>query len=229
MPTQLIWDGAVNPYGAAANINAEISEHVHFFTNTGILALTEYRDHELQTDIPMNSIFIIQSGIETKRGNINAKGAITVQQFSLTNHGTNGWIKADQAYTLINPAWNVRLDNLVSSCGLNFTGEYSRNVNSNADHDTEAYMLSFGFGNASLNNFKTWQVAAAYRRVEEHAIPLGFGDSSVYNTDPSRGWEYSAGLGLLKNLSFTAKFFNMTDIDGNRAQLVSQFDVVYKF
>ena len=228
-PSQLIWKSDVNPYGVSANITAKLSDKVSFFTNGGVFALTEYRDNELQADIPMNAIVILQPGIEAKQGNFSVKGALSFQQFSLVNHSTTGWIKSNTSYTLINPAWDVRLNNLVSSYGLNFNGEYSNNINDNVDQDTAAYILSFGFGSASLNNFKTWQLAAAYRRLEANAIPIGYGDTTAYNAEPGKGWEYSAGFGLLKNLSATAKFYNMTDIAGNRSQLVSQFDVVYKF
>ena len=228
-PSQLIWKNDVNPYGVSANITAKLSDKVTFFTNGGLYALTEYRDNQRQVDIPMNAIVIVQPGIEAKRGKLSVKGALAVQQFSLVNHATTSWIRSNTSYTLINPAWDVRLNNLVSSYGLNFNGEYSKNVNDSADQDTVAYILSFGFGSASLNNFKTWQIAAAHRRLETYAIPIGFGDTSAYNADPGRGWEYSAGFGLLKDLSVTAKFFNMTDLGGDRSQLVSQFDVIYKF
>ena len=229
-PSQLIWKNDVNPYGISANINTKLSDKVSFFTNVGIYALTEYRDNELNADIPMNAIVILQPGIEAKQGNFSFKSALSFQQFSLVDHSTNTtWIKSNTAYTLINPAWDIRFNNLVSSYGINFNGEYSSNINDNVDQDTAAYILSFGFGNASLNNFKTWQIAAAYRRLEANAIPVGFGDTTAYNAEPGKGWEYSVGFGLLKDLSFTAKFYNMTNIAGDGPQLVSQFDLVYKF
>ena len=228
-PSQLIWKNDVNPYGVSANITAKLADKITFFTNSGLYALTEYYDYQRQVDVPMNAIVIVQPGIEAKYGELNVKGALAVQQFSLVNHSTTSWIRSNTSYTLINPAWDVRFNNLVSSYGANFNGEYSKNVNENAEQDTVAYILSFGFGSASLNNFKTWQIAVAHRRLERYAIPIGFGDTSAYNADPSRGWEYSAGFGLLKDLSVTAKFFNMTDLQSNLPQLVSQFDVIYKF
>ena len=228
-PSQLIWKNDVNPFGVSTNITAKLTDKVTFFTNGGFYALTEYRDNQRQVDVPMNAIVIVQPGIEAKQGKLSVKGALSVQQFSLVNHSTANWIKSNTSYTLINPAWDVRFNNLVSSYGVSFNGEYSKNVNESADQDTVAYILSFGFGSASLNNFKTWQVAAAHRRLERYAIPIGFGDTSAYNADPGRGWEYSAGFGLLRDLSVTAKLLNMTDIQSNLPQLVSQFDVIYKF
>ena len=65
--------------------------------------------------------------------------------------------------------------------------------------------------NNQFNNFKTWQIAVANRRLENNALPTGFGGTSACNADPGKGWEYSTVTGLLKDLSFTAKFFNMTD------------------
>jgi uncharacterized protein YhbP (UPF0306 family) len=209
---------------------------VSFFTNTSLLALTEYRDNEFNElpadrDKPMNAIFIVQPGLEAKQGNFSVKGALAVQQFSLVNHDAHStsWIRSSRSYTLINPNWDVSLAKIAGPYGVSFSGEFSHNVNSSADGDTNAYLLQVGFGDEKLSKFKTWQVKAAYRRLETNAIPVGFGQTSAYNADPGKGWECFLGLGLLKDLAFNATFYNMTDLGGNRPQLVSQFDLVYKF
>ncbi|MDR1726548.1 MAG: putative porin [Acidobacteriota bacterium] len=231
-PTQLIWKNDVNPYGVAANFKAKLPGDAAFFANAGLFALNEYRDYDdngTQADLPMNAIFIVQPGVEVKRGRFSLKGAFAVQQFSLVNHDASGWIKADRSYTLLNPDWDVSILNVAGPYRVNFSGEFSHNVNGSADGDAGAYLLSMGFGDEKIDKFKAWQVAAAYRRVEEDAIPVGMGQTSAYNAEPGKGWEYSFGLGLLKALSFNATVYHMTNLDGERPQLIGQFDLVYKF
>jgi hypothetical protein len=57
----------------------------------------------------------------------------------------------------------------------------------------------------------------------------GFGQTSAYDAEPGKGWELFFGYGLVKGLAFNATFYIMTDIEGNRPQNVSQFDLIYKF
>jgi hypothetical protein len=225
---QLVWKSDVNPYGVAANVTADLPGGVRFFANGGLFALTEYRDYERQVDVPMNVILVVQPGVETKKGRLSAKGALSVQQFSLVNHNTADWIKSNVSFTLIDPSWDVSYK-VGSSYAANFSGEFSKNVNANADRQTVAYLLSMGFGNEKINRFKAWQVKAAYRRLENNAIPIGMGQTSAYDADPGRGWEYFGAFGLHKSLAVNATFYNMTDLDGNRPQLVGQLDVIYKF
>lgn len=226
-PTQLVWKNDVNPYGVSANIEANAPGNVKFFTNAGLYVLTEYRDYQRQMDIPTNAIVIVQPGLDVRKGNFSAKGAVAIQQFSLVNHSQSGWIKANHSFSLINPSWEVSFTK--ESYGISFNGEYSDNVNASVERDTHAYLFSLGFGSNKIDRFKEWQVKAAYRRVETNAIPLGFGNTSAYNADPGKGWEYFLGFGLLKDLVFNATFYDMTDLAGNRPQLVSQLDVIYRF
>ena len=232
-PTQLVWKSDVNPFGVAANAGLRIGSDFKVFVNGGAFALTEYRDNMMSIDLPMNAIAVVQPGIEYKRGNFSAKGAFTVQQFSLVNHNrhsTTDWLREYRSFTLVNPAWEASWNNLAGSYGATFTGEYSKNLNESAEgRATQAYMLQAGFGNERIDRFKAWQVKVAYRRLEQNAIPYGFGNTSAYDADAGKGWEYSAALGLLKNLSFNATIYNLTDLEGNMPQTVSQFDVIYRF
>ena len=230
-PVQLVWKNDVNPYGVAANARVNIRKNLDFFLNGGLFALTEYYDYRTAVDTPMNAIAVAQPGIEYRPGKLRAKGAFSVQQFSLANHDTSGstWIRANRSLTLLAPAWDVSYVNLVGSYGLMFSGEYSKNIHENVDSATQAYLLQAGFGNERVDGFKAWQVKAAYRRRELNSIPYGFGQTSAYNADPGKGWEYFAAFGLLKNVAFNATFYNMTDLDGARPQVVSQFDVIVRF
>jgi len=230
-PVQLVWRNDVNPYGVSANAGVNIRKNLDFFLNGGLFALTEYRDNERTIDIPMNAIAVVQPGLEYNKNKLTVKGAFTVQQFSLSDHDTSAstWIRSDMSYTLLNPAWEAGYTGLIGSCGPMFAGEYSKNINENADDGTQAYMIQAGFGNEKIDRFKSWQVKAAYRRRERYAIPYGFGQTSAYDAEPGKGWEYTAAFGLMKNLAFNATIYNMTDLDGELPQKVSQFDVVFKF
>ena len=230
-PVQLVWKNDVNPYGAAANANVHIGKNLDFFLNGGLFVLTEYIDYDISLSEPMNVIAVAQPGIEYRRGKLRAKGAFSVQQFSLVNHDTSGntWIRANRSLTLLVPSWEAVYPNLVGSYGPMFSGEYSKNINDNVDYATQAYLFQAGFGSARIDRFKTWQANVAYRRRELNSIPYGFGQTLAYNADPGKGWEYSGAFGLMKNVSFNATIYNMTDIDGNLPQKLSQFDVIVKF
>ena len=230
-PVQLIWKNDVNPYGVAANARVNIIKNLDFFLNGGIFALTEYTDYDMSLGTPMNAIAVAQSGVEYKLGKLRTKGAVSVQQFSLVNHDTSGntWIRQNSSSTLLAPSWDVGYANLVGSYGLMFSGEYSKNIHENVESATQAYLLQTGFGSEKIDRFKTWQIKAAYRRRELNSIPYGFGQTSAYNADPGKGWEYFAAFGLMRNVAFNATFYNMTDLDDKRPQVVSQFDVIVRF
>lgn len=241
-PVQLVWRNDVNPIGASANIKAS-SGKVNFFANAALFALTANRywyDNET-SDVPMHAVVVAQPGLEYKEKNFSLKGAFAIQQFSLTGHPSS-WISSDRSFTLINPTLELKLSKLVSSYGITFNGEFSKNVNDcdinksprscadeTANDNTNTYLLQVGFGSDRVSAPKDWQIKAAYRRLENNALPRGMGQVDAYNADPGKGWEYYLTLGLIKDLSFNASFFIMTDIDGNRPQNVCKFDLIYKF
>ena len=230
-PVQLVWKSEVNPYGIAANARVNIRKNLDFFLNGGLFALTEYRDNQLGIDNPMNAIAVVQPGIEYGKGKLRTKSAFSIQQFSLENHDTsaNTWVRANESFTLITPAWEVNYLNIVGPYGPMFAGEYSKNIHDNAGSATQAYLIQAGFGDERIDRFKAWQVKAAYRRRELYAIPYGFGQTNAYDADAGKGWEYFVAFGLLKNLAFNATIYDMTDLDGNLPQKVSQFDVIFRF
>ena len=230
-PAQLVWKNDVNPFGVSANVGVKLGRNLDFFLNGGLFALTEYRDNEWGLDTPMNIIAVVQPGIEYRRGGLLTKGAVAVQQFSLVNHdiSSNTWIRSNRSHTLITSAWDVSYPNLVGSYGPMFAGEYSKNMHENADSDSQAYLIQAGFGNEKIDRFKAWQVKAAYRRRELNAIPYGFGQTSAYDGEPGKGWEYFVALGLTGRLAFNATLYDMNNLDGALPQLVSQFDLVYRF
>ena len=244
-PVQLIWKNDVNPYGVSANARVNIIKNFDFFLNGGIFALTEYYDYGIGVDTPMNAIAVVQPGVEYKRWKLRAKGAFSVQQFSLVNHDTSGntWIRSNNSFTLLAPSWDVSCVNLLGSYGPMFSGEYSKNIHKDEALTSpmeslqdaqpvkkpKAYMLQAGFGSERVNRFKAWQVKAAYRRRELNSIPYGFGQTSAYNADPGKGWEYFAAFGLMRNVAFNATIYRMTDLEGKLPQSVSQFDVIARF
>ena len=233
-PVQLVWKNDVNPVGVAANIRTNVMDQMSFFANAAIFPLTADRrmyNNLPASDVPMHTIAIVQPGLEYEiNDNIRLKGAFAVQQFSMSDRPASSWIMSNyQSFTLLNPAWEVNFANLVSKYGITVNGEYSANIHESADSDTKAYLIQAGFGSAGISASKDWQVKAAYRHLEDFAIPRGFGQTSAYDAEPGKGWELFFGYGLVKGLAFNATFYIMTDIEGNRPQNVSQLDVIYKF
>jgi hypothetical protein len=176
----------------------------------------------------MNVSEILQPGIEYKKGKLGIKAAVAVQQFDFQGH-TASWIKSTDSLTLINPSWEIKFSNILSSYGAVFSGEYSSNINDAAKKDKNAYIVYLGIGDDKISGFGKWQLKGGYMRIEENAIPKGFGNTSAYNADPGKGFEYSASVGLLNNLTFNVTYYDMTNIDGKKPQQVAQIDFVYKF
>jgi len=152
---------------------------------------------------------------------------------SKASHSGSNWIKSNHSFTLINPNLEVKLSKVAKDYGISFSAEFSKNVNSADDlkieEDTIAYLLQVGFGSDKIAKGKDWQIKYARRLLEENAIPRGFGNTSAYNAEPHQGNEYFFGVGLVKNLVFNATFFQLTNTKGKLPQLVSQFDLIYKF
>ena len=233
-PVQLVWKNDVNPVGVAANIRANVTDKMSFFANAAVFPLTADRrmyNNLPASDVPMHTIALAQPGLEYKiNRDIRLKGAFAVQQYSMSDRPSSGWILSNyQSFTLLNPAWEVTFANLVSKYGVTFNGEFVSNIHDSAEADTGAYLIQAGFGSAVISASKDWQVKAAYRRLENFAIPRGFGQTSAYDAEPGKGWECFFGYGLVKGLAFNATFYIMTDMEGNRPQNVSQFDLIYKF
>ena len=241
-PVQLVWKSDVNPYGVAANIKTNSSGAANFFANVSVLALTPHLDQwdPDVVDTPMSSIFIVQPGFEAKGGNTNFRAGVAIQKFALEGHATGGWLNANQSFTLFTPSWELRQGGIGGKYQFTFNGEFSKNVSDGIndwgsftpvveDGETMTYMLQGGFGTPSIRAAKDWQVRAAYRYMEQNAIPRGMGQTSAYEAQPGKGWECFFGLGLVRDLAFNATIYIMKDMDGNRNQSVSQFDLVYRF
>jgi hypothetical protein len=55
------------------------------------------------------------------------------------------------------------------------------------------------------------------------------GQTSAYNGDPGKGWEFFGAFGLHRSFAVNATIYNMTNLEDERSQMVTQLDLIYRF
>lgn len=232
-PTDLIWDGDINPDGFAVNFDKKINGQFSIFVNAGWYVLNEARRGDLMPDA-----YIAQPGISFKKGKISAKAGLAYQQFNMkdrplvSNENGKYLTPCDTDFRMINPSIELKMKDIVYGLGLSVFGDYVKNTDDSVhEKELEGRVFGLSFGTDKIAELGTWQVKIMNRYLEKYAIPLGLGDSDAYGgTGNSKGYEFIVTAGLTKNLSFAFDYYQMEQINGDKEpKSLAQFDLTYKF
>ncbi len=238
-PTDLLWDGDINPEGAALVFSGE-TYSTELFVNSGFFVLDESSSN---ADEPWMAY--LQPGIKWKLSEqkslklaltgylINSKG-YDINGSADTNTKSGANHKYD--YNSISPAFELTIKEPLGgwvSYGA-FFGEYVKA--SDPSKNNEGWVIGFKFGEKKVKKAGQWQFKYLYRRLEQDAWLDAFPDSDAYDGDTHvKGHEAALKYGLAKNIILGLDYYYMEPIDtsaghisGNDQQVL-QVDVAIKF
>ncbi|MBN2119570.1 MAG: putative porin [Candidatus Omnitrophica bacterium] len=238
-PTDLLWDGDINPEGGAMLLSHGLDENTELFMNSGLFVLDEEGG---ASDEPWMAF--VQPGVSAKLfdGKVNAKAAVTGYVIQTkgsdvdNSPNTNSLNGTDHFYDYnsVSPAFEI---GVVEPFGLvPYFGLFGEYVNSFEPSDADnGFAAGIKFGDAKVSGPGKWQFKYIYRRLERDAWLDALPDSDSYDGDTDiKGHEAILEFGLTKNITFGLDYYYMEPIDAtvhaaDDKQQVIQADLVFKF
>lgn len=240
-PTDLLWDGDINPEGASINIAGNLHADIDGFLNGGVWVL----DTNDQVDRPDPYLAYIQGGLKTTQGPVDVKVATTYYNFNglqgldpdgsmdTNTRVTGNVLKYD--YDSVGVSAEVGVKKLFK--GLPFKmddrialfGDYVHNP----DPDTQADAWSFGakFGHKKVQTPGTWQAKYIYAELGKDAFPDIFPDSDRYGGATDRkSHEIVTSYAWKNNVIFAVDYYKSDKRKAAKdVEHVVQADVLVKF
>ncbi len=234
-PTDLLWDGDINPEGAALMLSRSLSG-IDLFLNSGFFVLDESSSASNEPYMAY-----IQPGVSVKIGGssklkfaltnylINSKG-YDIDNSADSNTKTSSTLHKYN-YDAISPAFE--LDTKEPFGGIvPYAGLFAEYVNAYDPSDNNSgWATGFKFGSEKVAKNGDWQFKYIYRKLGKDAFLDALPDSDAYGGDTGvKGHEGIFQYGLSKNVTFGLDYYNMKPIaDSNSRQHVIQADIVCKF
>ncbi|OGS22815.1 MAG: hypothetical protein A2314_03925 [Elusimicrobia bacterium RIFOXYB2_FULL_50_12] len=228
-PTDLLWDGDINPDGVAATAATKVAENTGVFL-TG--AWLTFNESNTAADDP--DAYIIQPGFTWKpTDRISVKGALAFQKLNVNgklagpNYGTPAF-----DYVATNPSLDVKFSEIAGPYALGIFGDSVSNGDSGPSSDKSGGAYGLEFGHAKLDSLGQWQVKYIKRELQQNSWLNKLGDSDAYGgAVNSTGYEIIVNFGLTKATSFGIDYYAMDLINGavKAPKSLVQFDLVHKF
>jgi len=212
-PSELLWDGDINPEGAALAFNNPI-DSIDLFFNSGVFALDE-----ASSDTSDPFMYYFQPGLNwalTDDANLNLAltyyGFDNVKGAALDNSsGTNtldGQGNLLYDYSSLSPSAQLSLKNPFNGL-FNYAslfGEYINNPDPGSDND--GFLLGLAFGDEKVKAKGQWQAKYMYARLEKDAWLDTFADSDRYSGNTaSQSHEAIFAYGVGKNSSLGLDYY----------------------
>jgi len=230
-PSDLLWDGDINPEGGGAIVTFGPA-----FLNLAGFVLQE---NKAAAD-PV--LYAVQPGIETKVGNItlhaavayysfsNLKGAAFLPNAAKTNSDSNGDGTGVliHDYDAIVPSLEVSMDALGPFSSGAVFGEYVNN--SHPSSENTGYLVGFKLGDKKVKDAKQWQFKYLYRSLEKEAWPDFMPDSDFAGGGTGfEGHKVILDIGLAKNVVLGLNYYMTQAIQGTGDQDLLQVDLLTMF
>ncbi|MDR2685345.1 MAG: putative porin [Rickettsiales bacterium] len=262
-PSQLVWRYDVNPDGIALNWKTNRDASFNYFSYAGFYFLGEYRsiapawmvaacDDNPDTCVnPGNGHMpwggIVQVGTNYSQKNLLSRFGLSVQQWNLKDilvrstypQWLGGAMPGVANFTLINPGWDVRFQNIWREYTLTLYGDYSYNADPDPERrgNRNGLVAAFLFGDEDLDGAGRWFFRFEFYYVEPHAIPIGFGNPNTMlfgriNGMPSwqgAGVRYNLNHALSQGMSFNWNYYYTHDRWTERDEHRVQLDLLYRF
>jgi len=241
VPTDLLWDGDINPEGASVNYKRTLAEGIDLWLNTGIWVLDEKsseRDPYLK---------YVQVGLSGKQGKVSEKFAVTYYApENLTGNildnasGTNSNSSVELVSNYNAIALGTEIGFKEPFGGLPYDidqyvalfGEYVQNLDDDVvKTDLTGHSFGFKFGHKKVAGPKTWQFKYIKAKLGRDAWIDAFPDSDRWGgaTD-IESHEGILEIGLTKNVNLGLDYYKSwrKSAPDNKERLF-QADVVFKF
>lgn len=239
-PSDLLWDGDINPEGFSAVLTHNISQF-NLFLNVGCWVLDEAADNpsdqfmwygEPGFKLKLNEKESYLTAALTYYGFHNVRGGNLAHSSGTNTVDGGGNLIWD--YNSINPCIELGLIEPLSSININipflaFFGEYISNPDPSADN--QGYLGGVKVGHQKVKGWKTWQAQYTYRYLQRDAWLDTFPDSDAYSGDTNiQGHEAVVEIGLTPNISLGFDYYYTDLIQGaSRPEQLVQLDVLCKF
>jgi hypothetical protein len=241
VPTDLLWDGDINPEGGSFNYKTALLDNVDLWINGGVWVMDELsgaRDPFMK---------YIQSGLGFKEGGLDSKFAVTfyeprnVRFGTLDNSASSNTMvggKLQSSYRSVAFGSEVGYKELFG--GLPFKlderiaifGEYVMNLDDEIIKDNlSGHAFGFRFGHGKVDKPGSWQFRYIKAKLGKDAFLDTFPDSDRFGGET--GIESHEGIfeyALKKNVTLGLDFYKSWRIGSpdNKDRLV-QADVTFKF
>jgi hypothetical protein len=250
-PTDLLWDGDINPQGLSVHAEGDLGRALggsmdifsDVWFNTGLWVLDENGTSGDQDPL----MHYYQAGMKNKAGMLDSKLALTYYGFEgvkgtsfHTEHGggnnttcTGGVLCFDydsigvSAEVGINEPFGGALSLPIKR--LAFFGDYINNL-SEASQDT-GWALGFKIGDKKVKKQGQWQFKYIFANLDADAFLETFPDSDRFNGETDvRSHEYALNYALKKNVIFGLDYYHSKRMDlANTEQDLVQADILIKF
>ncbi len=235
-PSDLLWDGDINPEGGALVIKERLSADLRITLEGGALVL-----NESSKDTSDPAMYFIQPVLTWAiNKDVSLKSAFAYYGFSgikgkslehSSNSNTGSAFGLVYNYNTINPSFELDIKEPFSGIVpfFGFFGEYV--YNPDPDSDNKGYLLGFKAGNKKVREKGQWQIKYMFRRLEKDAWLDIFPDSDFYGGETNaKGHEAIFEYGLAKNVIFGVDYYYSKNIKGERIpDNTLQVDLVLKF
>lgn len=240
LPTDMLWDGDVNPNGLALNYQTELVDNIALWSNAAWWVV----DHRDQDD-PDPSVGVFQLGLSGKSGMLDAKGAVTYHDFSGlkgraaqtgsggTNSTSGGVISND--FDTVSLGAEVGFKELLG--GLPFSideriavfGEWV--TNNEADSAEDGYAIGVKFGKKKAKKPGDWQFKYQHVELESDAFVDFLPDSDRLGGDTNiESDEFAFKYVVKPNVLFGLDYY-ISDVETGTSdeEHLVQADVLLKF
>ena len=242
-PTDLLWDGDINPEGASLNYKFSLVDNINAFFNAGVWIIDETSSMSSSATDPFMHYF--QSGVGVKQGKVDAKVAGVYYGFngvqgnvldhrSSTNTGSATGLVYD--YDAIGASAEVGVKKLFGGLPFNIDeriaifGDYVKNISRDVEEDA-GWAAGVTFGHGKVSSPGQWQAKYLYASLDQDAWIDAYPDSDRYGGKTNiKGHEAILNYALKKNVTLGLDYYRSDVKKGtsNREHLV-QVDIGIKF
>jgi hypothetical protein len=247
-PGDLLWDGDVNPEGAAIALNASLDSNISGWLNVGYWVLEEISgcsDPSLVSVQPgliwdIDDNMVLKSSINYYAFN-GIKGLAYSNITGGAGTNTTSTTPASFMYDYDSLGYSVELGiNLQEDAEVrelvNYVALFGDYIsNSDPDDENTGYMFGVKFGDKKTKKPGMWQAKALYRELERDAWVDFLPDSDFLGGDTNaKGYELIFNYALAKNVTlgidyYTSETLNVPAGGNKEEQDLVQIDCVIKF
>lgn len=246
-PTDLLWDGDINPEGFSMNLQKEFFANSKSYLNVGLWNIDE-RDQN-QGDLGNAYMYYAQLGNKWSDNGLDAQVAATVYKFSNvkgnelgdnkvvgdnggsdTNTEINNLLAFDYDSSVISGEFGVKnpfgFENIQRFAVF---GQFVRNFSISKDH--KGWSSGFKFGHKKVKKPGNWQFKYIYAELQRDAWLDIFPDSDRYGGKTDiKAHEVVFQYALRKNLILGLDLYKSQRLDqGKNKEVLGQFDMIFKF
>ncbi len=235
-PTDLLWDGDINPEGGAISLTGPSTENTETWMNAGVWVL-----EESGSDTSDPFMMFVQPGLKWKDGDFDAKLAYTyydfndVRESSLTNEGSGNTRTTGGDYTYSYDSHHAGAEFGVKKpfdLPLERVAVFGECVNAvDPDDENTGFAAGVKFGSKEVSNPGTWQFKYIYAELGKDAWLDAFPDSDRYGGKTNiKSHEFVLQYALNKNVIFGLDYYYSDILEGTSAQQnLFQADLNLKF